>query len=231
MPETLTDPLAALTSRQRECLELAAQHWTSKDIGRSLQISPKTVDRHLEEAIRRLGVADRLAAVRLFRRGAGSAAPPLPSAIAAIRPGDHPHGEAAPGTPADALGQGPGCGDETIHGQTLPDVYLDRGWGRPGEPGRHTPAEEGGVLVAGSVEGGFGGHVFGRAVGGDHKFGAAPSGGAFGAYERTPEPLKRLGWILVIAAGLALTAGAFIGSYDLLAGFHRMAAATASPAT
>jgi hypothetical protein len=36
--------------------------------------------------------------------------------------------------------------------------------------------------------------------------------------------------ILAIAAGLALTAGAIAGSYDLLLGFHRLApTAAASP--
>ena len=234
MPETSGGPLANLTVRQRECLERAAQHWTSKDIGRHLGISPKTVDRHLEEAIRRLGVHDRLAAVRLLRGSGLMASATLvrpPSRNGGDPPGDDPHAEASPATPPSPPLHDWGRGGETFHGQTDLDVHLDRRSGRPGESGRHTATEEGGVLVAGTIEGGFGGHVAGRAVGGDRKHGAAPSGGAFGAYERTPEPVRRLGWILVIAAGLALTAGAFIGSYDLLAGFHRMAPAAAASAT
>ena len=55
-----------LTARQRQCLKLAARHWTSKAIGRQLAISPKTVDRHIEEAVRKLEVGDRSSAVRLL---------------------------------------------------------------------------------------------------------------------------------------------------------------------
>ncbi len=59
--------LDRLTARQLQCLTLAARHWTSKDIARQLEIAPKTVDRHIEEAVRKLGVADRAAAVRILR--------------------------------------------------------------------------------------------------------------------------------------------------------------------
>ena len=232
--DSLVNSLDSLTPRQRECLERAAEHWTSKDIGRHLGISPKTGDRHLEEAIRRLGVTDRLAAIRKLR--AEGFAPTDPAAIfplddAAPAPGGNPHTVWPPATPPAPPFHLLGGGGETTYGETVTDVQLDRRRGRPGETGRDTAAEEGGVLVAGPVEGGFGELVSGRASGGDHKFWAAPSGRAFGAFERTPEPVRRLGWVLVIAAAMALTAGAFIGSYDLLAGFHRMASAPASPAT
>jgi DNA-binding CsgD family transcriptional regulator len=228
MDDASANPLDVLTPRQRECLERAAGHWTSKDIGRSLGISPKTVDRHLEEAIRRLGVTDRMAAVRKLR-AAGQLSGNAP-VIAISAYGDDPHRERAPQTPASPPGQSVRRGGETIYGETAADVHVDRRGGRPGPAGRNTATEEGGVLVAGTIEGGFGDLAVGRALGGDHKFGAAPSGRAFRTFERAPGPFRRLGWILAIAAGLALTAGAIAGSYDLLLGFHRLApTAAASP--
>jgi DNA-binding CsgD family transcriptional regulator len=226
MDDAVRRAFTTLTPRQRECLELAAQHWTSKDIARHLGISPKTADRHLEEVIRKLGVADRLAAIRLLRTL--EAAPPQTQTQAqaerALAPahGDDPHTAYAPGTPAAPTPHERDRGGEKTHGQALTDVHLARRTGGPGDDRRDTASKEGGVLAAGTFEGGFGGDVSERAVGGDHKHGATPPWSALGAYERTPEPLRRLGWILVIAASLALAAGALIGSYDLMFSFHRM---------
>jgi LuxR family transcriptional regulator of spore coat protein len=212
---------ATLTPRQRECLELAAQHWTSKDIARHLGISPKTADRHLEDVIRKLGVPDRLAAIRLMRALEFQSVP-APVLTPSFAHGDDPHTAYAPGTPAAPMPHDLGGGGEKHHGQTLTDVHLDRRSGSPGDDRRDTASKEGGVLAAGTVEGGFGGFVSGRAAGGDHKYGPTPSRGAFGTYQRTPEPFRRLGWILVIAAGLALAVGALVGSYDLMFSIHRM---------
>ncbi|MCF8505786.1 MAG: helix-turn-helix transcriptional regulator [Caulobacter sp.] len=63
------DPLAIgrLTPRERECLRLVAEHLHSKEIARRLRISQHTVDGHLNEARRRLGVASRRDAARLLR--------------------------------------------------------------------------------------------------------------------------------------------------------------------
>ena len=51
-----------LTPRERECLFLVNQHLSSQEIGRRLGLSKYTVDDHLAEASRRLGVATRRAA-------------------------------------------------------------------------------------------------------------------------------------------------------------------------
>ncbi len=56
---------ARLTSRQVVVLSLAAQGLTSRAIGYRLHISPRTVERHLENIYARLGVSDRVSAVRL----------------------------------------------------------------------------------------------------------------------------------------------------------------------
>jgi DNA-binding CsgD family transcriptional regulator len=63
------DPLAIerLTPRERECLRLVAEHLHSKEIARRLSISQHTVDGHLNEARRRLGVSSRRDAARLLR--------------------------------------------------------------------------------------------------------------------------------------------------------------------
>lgn len=62
------DPIAIerLTPRERECLRLVAEHLHSKEIARRLRISQHTVDGHLNEARRRLGVASRRDAARLL---------------------------------------------------------------------------------------------------------------------------------------------------------------------
>lgn len=52
-----------LSSRQVECLSLAAKGLTSSDIGERLRLSPRTVDEHLMGACRPLGVRTRIQAV------------------------------------------------------------------------------------------------------------------------------------------------------------------------
>lgn len=62
---TGSDKINKLTDRQRECLELVASGFTSKEIGRKLGISHSTVDNHILIATQTLGVADRREAGRL----------------------------------------------------------------------------------------------------------------------------------------------------------------------
>lgn len=52
-----------LTERERQILELAAQHLTSKQIGPRLGIRPTSVDTFMQAIIRKLGVASRKEAV------------------------------------------------------------------------------------------------------------------------------------------------------------------------
>lgn len=68
-----SDRLGTLTPRERECLDLAAQHWRTKDIARQLGLSPATVDEHLRAAMRKLGAPDRATAARVWL---GYEAPP-----------------------------------------------------------------------------------------------------------------------------------------------------------
>jgi DNA-binding NarL/FixJ family response regulator len=61
---------ADLTGRQQEVLSLVAEGLTDAAIGRRLGCSPRTVDKHLEHAYRRLGVSCRTAAVAACLAGA-----------------------------------------------------------------------------------------------------------------------------------------------------------------
>jgi len=52
------DPLAALTPRQREVLQLVAEGHTSKDIAQRLGVSHRTVEAHRNQLMKRLDVHD-----------------------------------------------------------------------------------------------------------------------------------------------------------------------------
>jgi len=62
------DPLAALTPRQREILQLVAEGHTSKDIARRLGLSYRTVETHRNQLMKRLGVTDLTGLVRFAMR-------------------------------------------------------------------------------------------------------------------------------------------------------------------
>ena len=65
-------PLSAeaglLSNRERQCLALVADGFSSKHIGRQLQLSPRTVELHVARAIKRLGAVNRSHAVALALR-------------------------------------------------------------------------------------------------------------------------------------------------------------------
>jgi DNA-binding CsgD family transcriptional regulator len=53
-----------LTERQKECLRLVAQGYTSKEIGRTLDLSPSTVDNHILTAVQSMSANTRGEAAR-----------------------------------------------------------------------------------------------------------------------------------------------------------------------
>lgn len=67
-PPRLDDDAAAagLTARELAVLALVAEGLTATAVGRRLAISPRTVHKHLEHAYRKLGVTDRVTAVRVL---------------------------------------------------------------------------------------------------------------------------------------------------------------------
>lgn len=65
VPESQREPrMMLLTDAERDCLRLVYQHMTSKDIARQLGVSPHTVDMRLRQAIRKLEVTSRIEAAR-----------------------------------------------------------------------------------------------------------------------------------------------------------------------
>lgn len=54
---------APITARERQILELAAEGFTTHQIGRRLGISPRTVEAHIAKLYRKLGVKTRIQAV------------------------------------------------------------------------------------------------------------------------------------------------------------------------
>ena len=65
---TEPDPLAGLTSRQREILQLVAEGKSSKEIASMLELSIKTVESHRGQIMERLGVHDVTGLVRFAIR-------------------------------------------------------------------------------------------------------------------------------------------------------------------
>lgn len=64
-----------LTQRQKDCLELVAQGYTAKQIGRMLGISHSTVDNHIQAAIQLLEASGRAEAARLYIDAKGDGGP------------------------------------------------------------------------------------------------------------------------------------------------------------
>ncbi len=67
-PEGLSGPLARLSSRQREILQLIAEGQTTKDIAQRLNVSVKTVETHRSQLMERLDIHDVPGLVRLAMR-------------------------------------------------------------------------------------------------------------------------------------------------------------------
>jgi len=67
-----------LTGRELAVLQLIAEGETTRRTSRALACSPRTVEKHLEHAYRRLGVRDRLNAVRVLQVAGVLGAAPVP---------------------------------------------------------------------------------------------------------------------------------------------------------
>jgi DNA-binding CsgD family transcriptional regulator len=68
LPSRATLARLGLTARQAEVLALVSQGLSTKQIAARCQIRPRTVDKHVENALRVLGTESRLAAVNLIRQ-------------------------------------------------------------------------------------------------------------------------------------------------------------------
>jgi len=94
-----------LSRRQLQCVRLAGEGLSNKEIARRLgaTISPSTVNNHLSNAYKRLGTSDRYEAVRIVSRDYPLSSPfapgPLPTGPSATFP--HPAPEEQSGVPGD----------------------------------------------------------------------------------------------------------------------------------
>jgi DNA-binding NarL/FixJ family response regulator len=59
-----TQPTALLTEREIEVLQLLAEGMTLHQVARRLRISPRTVETHVRKTYRKLGVHNRVQALR-----------------------------------------------------------------------------------------------------------------------------------------------------------------------
>ena len=198
----VTDPVLMLTEGQRDCLRLVFRHMTSKDIARTLNVSPHTVDMRLRTAMKTLGVDSRIDAARLlvaFETGSTAYQSLIYQSSELGRAGD----PAMVGVPASALDE-----DHAVQ-HPAPRSSPDFG---PSVPG--PPRATGAPLASGGVAR----FAPGREVADEDErrtpatLGQSLPWGDRNTLGRGP----RLAWIAVIAIGSALSFGAILGALEAL---------------
>lgn len=81
------DTIERLTIRQKDCLRLVGKGYTSKEIGRRLEISPATVDNHVRAALEILRAPGRAEAARFLQaREADQSLTSQPASLADVLP-------------------------------------------------------------------------------------------------------------------------------------------------
>lgn len=101
----MTEQVSMLTERERQCLRFVHSHFSSKQIARELGIKPGTVDRHCENAAKKLHVESRVAAALVLAAREGIPNGSQSEQIGmAERPATALHGEAER-TPHDPNGR------------------------------------------------------------------------------------------------------------------------------
>lgn len=189
-----------LTGRERECLRLVHAHMNSKQIARRLGIKPSTVDRHCENAARKLKASGRVDAALLLLAEQtlqnDSVSEPLPIAAAV-----------AAGSPAPAKEviheryEGTGAGHQlggASHRASLPGRYAGETDDGPSS-GRRDP-QTGGLPLSGS-------HLQG-----DSPHRGGPAGFGLPAFGVGHEVLGRVLLVFSIAAIAALVLTSVIGA-------------------
>ena len=68
-PNTARQQSLGITARELEILTLIARGLSNREIGESLDISPKTVERHLTNVLSKLGIRNRTELATLVRAG------------------------------------------------------------------------------------------------------------------------------------------------------------------
>jgi DNA-binding CsgD family transcriptional regulator len=217
-----------LTEAERDCLRLVYQHMTSKDIARQLGVSPHTVDMRLRQSIRKLEVSSRIEAARALVTEEAALGIAIPAEIAAetyqpliyqapeiVEPAD----SATFGSPAS---QGVGAASirssdpkQLEHGslaRTLHQAHV-----------RPVPDPAGGSLAQPDASGGNVAQAAALAT--DWPGIAAPDPGIDARPFLTTRPYgqrndlgigHRLGWMMFIAFGSAMTFGGVLAAMAAL---------------
>lgn len=191
-----------LTPRQIECLRLTA-YMTDKEISRALGINASTVNKHVQEACKRLGVNSRKAALAALGRNTPGVSHPI---------GDGP--DFPPPEPA-TMEEKDGAGAAAM------DL------GRPGRsdvavsilPGTEGPTPDG------NPEGTSGSGQQGPVAG------SAGDGGAPGSFRLgyRPPPVSRIARVILILIAAALSALIFSGLSVLVSSDHERIQASDRP--
>jgi DNA-binding CsgD family transcriptional regulator len=109
--------IASLTPRQMDCLRLTAELKSSKEIGRELSMSQKTVDTHIAAAIKALGAINRRDAARIFAQNCNDQGPDkIPRQTSRL---------------ADLPTFRSPCSPQTDDGSEVPHAFQGQGYGRP----------------------------------------------------------------------------------------------------
>jgi DNA-binding CsgD family transcriptional regulator len=148
----VVEQVTMLTERERQCLRLVHSHFNSKQIARELGIKPGTVDRHCENAARKLNVDSRVAAalVLVAREGVPNGSQYervaiAPTPVAALDGGAErtPHDPDGRYASADQLARNGdhSSGNGDLRHQASDGASLDRGnaqAGRVSDSGRRS---------------------------------------------------------------------------------------------
>ena len=189
-----------LTDRERECLRLVHAHMNSKQIARCLGIKPSTVDRHCENAARKLNASGRVDAALLLVAEQpvpnDSVSEPVP--IAAV---------AATGPSVPAKG--------AIHDQYRRAVahhQLEAASDRTSLTGRYARETDDGEPSGGRDPQTGGVPLAGSHLQGDPAYRGGPAGFRLPALGVGHEVLRRVLFVFTIAAVAALVLTSVIGA-------------------
>lgn len=78
--------LRSLSTRERDCLRLVLENYSSKEIGRRLGVSHTSVDTHIRRALAKLGLRDRYAAAEVLAQWEAQEASPADASPASQPP-------------------------------------------------------------------------------------------------------------------------------------------------
>lgn len=189
-----------LTERERECLRLVHAHMNSKQIARCLGIRPATVDRHCENAARKLNASGRVDAALLLLAEQDipndSVSGPLPI---------------APGSAVVPDGPAKGAIHDRYPG-TVAEHQLGAASGRASFTGRHAGEADDGAPSGGRDPQTGGVPLSGSHLQGDPAHRGGPAGFRLPALGVGHEVLGRVLFVFTIAAIAALVLTSVIGA-------------------